>query len=946
MRKAAIILVIIMVLFAGCKNDVVHEQYGSITISSSVSRTIEPNLASISCAKYIVHGTHSNGSDTFDDEFTGLSVTVEHLLVGNWSVYVEGFNADDIKIASSEIQTVVVSPASTANASFSLTYLTEGTGTLNLALRISSSDTAVAKVVFSIGDEEVAVSRPAAPEGDYFIFRTAKNLTVGQYDVLVTLYDATNTKIGISMMEVAHIYNSFTSEKMWDCNGFTSMPVFNLVSSIITENDQIILTSSTQGATIYYTTDGTDPTTKSSVYSSAITINQNTTIKAIAVANKLFPSPIATTEYRIKASTPTSSIAEGVYESSQTVSLDSETAGSTIYYTLDGSTPTKNSTIYTQPISVSKNTVIKAISVNPDYDDSEVSSFDYHIRVAVPTSSFDFNEAYETPQQIELSSITPGAVIYYTTDGSIPTNESTLYSGPITVSLTQTVKAVAYAEGFDPSPVFSEDIVIATEKVGAVSFSVESGTYYVNQTVTLSSPEGTTIYYTTDGSIPTRSSSQYAEPITVSSSQTIKAIAGKWGYLNSDVVTKEYTIKTKSPSMSVEEGRYQTAQTVVLSCETSGASIYYTVDGSEPTVGSTPYTEPITVVSTQTIKAVAQYAEWDCSEVVSVSYQIDGLAGFSVTDPVHYTLTIEVPEDWVEGEPVVENVAAILKANLAPTNPDAIYTWYVDGKLATCNNGLTITSIDELPLGIGSYNISLCEGVHSIVVKAVVDGLSLLQNYDVIVTSDAVIGTSDNAFPYDIGDVGPAGGYIFFDCDADNYTGNEDGLISTECGWRFLEVSPTDLRVVNEIPSVDSSVAGYSDASLGYFFGYYRHSSNESNDSVGTDTKIGSGATNTDSLVDAMGDNAYYHEDTSSAYAARLCSILEYAGFDDWFLPSKDELNLIYANLNIDCFDNDVEYWSSTEGAGNYAWYQNLSSGKQGLSNRYEENRILPVRAF
>ena len=45
MRKAAIIQVIIMVLFAGCKNDVVHEQYGSITISSSVSRTIEPNLA-------------------------------------------------------------------------------------------------------------------------------------------------------------------------------------------------------------------------------------------------------------------------------------------------------------------------------------------------------------------------------------------------------------------------------------------------------------------------------------------------------------------------------------------------------------------------------------------------------------------------------------------------------------------------------------------------------------------------------------------------------------------------------------------------------------------------------------------------------------------------------------------------------------------------------------
>ena len=90
---------------------------------------------------------------------------------------------------------------------------------------------------------------------------------------------------------------------------------------------------------------------------------------------------------------------------------------------------------------------------------------------------------------------------------------------------------------------------------------------------------------------------------------------------------------------------------------------------------------------------------------------------------------------------------------------------------------------------------------------------------------------------YVIGDIGPAGGFVFYDCDADNDLGNADGLTSSECGWRYLEAAPTDLGGV-------------------YPFGYYRSSSG-SNLYVGTKTAIGTGKANTEALVKAMGESAY-----------------------------------------------------------------------------------------
>ena len=220
---------------------------------------------------------------------------------------------------------------------------------------------------------------------------------------------------------------------------------------------------------------------------------------------------------------------------------------------------------------------------------------------------------------------------------------------------------------------------------------------------------------------------------------------------------------------------------------------------------------------------------------------------------------------------------------------------------------------------------------------------------------------------YAIGDIGPAGGYIFYDCDADNDSGNEDGLISSEIGWRYLEVAPADLRIVDGVPTVDSNLSGYPGADIGYIFGYYRTSNDGNNLYVNgtttynssdcTGTEIGSGKDNTQLLVSAMRAEAYswYSSSTKTGnYAARLCDILSYTvngvTYDDWFLPSISELDMIERNLEnkglVD-FPHDY-YWSSSEidTLASYSWRQCLGYGIQKSEDHSHKNRLLPVRAF
>lgn len=194
------------------------------------------------------------------------------------------------------------------------------------------------------------------------------------------------------------------------------------------------------------------------------------------------------------------------------------------------------------------------------------------------------------------------------------------------------------------------------------------------------------------------------------------------------------------------------------------------------------------------------------------------------------------------------------------------------------------------------------------------------------------------------GDIGPAGGIVFYD----------KGEYSD--GWRFLEAAPNDLRVVDDKPTVDSTLPGYKDAPTRYVFGYNRETSNGTNLYVNgsttynaencTKTDIGAGANNTKLLVSAMGTTAYAVSSgitKTSRYAAKLCADLKHNGYDDWFLPSSDELSKM---VNINSFlAGSSDYWSSSEYNTVDAEYHSFYFGGC-HSHRDDGSLVRPVRAF
>ena len=159
--------------------------------------------------------------------------------------------------------------------------------------------------------------------------------------------------------------------------------------------------------------------------------------------------------------------------------------------------------------------------------------------------------------------------------------------------------------------------------VATPAFSVASGEIVSGTEVTITcGTDGAKIYYTTDGTEPTAESTEYTAAISVTAAVTLKAIAVKSGMNDSAVATASYTITVATPAFSVESGAVNSGTSVIITCSTEGAKIYYTTDGSDPTAESTAYTEAISVTPPMTLKAIAVKDGMNNSAVESASYTI------------------------------------------------------------------------------------------------------------------------------------------------------------------------------------------------------------------------------------------------------------------------------------------------------------------------------------
>jgi hypothetical protein len=230
----------------------------------------------------------------------------------------------------------------------------------------------------------------------------------------------------------------------------------------------------------------------------------------------------------------------------------------------------------------------------------------------------------------------------------------------------------------------------------APAFSPVAGTYTEKQTVTLSSTTtGAKIHYTTDGSTPTASSKLYSTSLSVAATETISAITVASGYTTSSVAKAKYIIETNAsaPSFSPTAGSYTGPKSVTISSLTSGATIYYTLNGTTPTTSSAKYTGAITLSSSATIKALAVATDYLNSSVSTAKYTITKAS---------LTLASSVSSPTA-------NKSVKLTALLTATNPTSVAgTWTIlDGTKTLC----TATQTTQTSYGCP---VKLAAGTHAL----------------------------------------------------------------------------------------------------------------------------------------------------------------------------------------------------------------------------------------
>lgn len=207
-------------------------------------------------------------------------------------------------------------------------------------------------------------------------------MTLDQNNNIAFLYEEnsnTGYDIVFQSMSLSYITDgkyTFDSDR-GDAIDYLAKPLFSANEGEYPNEISVEITCATNGATIYYTTDGSEPTTASNKYTGALSISKTTTLKAIAVKGEL-QSEVATATYKMIVAKPTMSPEPNTFYEPQSVTIACATNGATIYYTTDGSEPTTASNKYTGAISISETTTLKAIAVKGELQ-SEIAAATYTI---------------------------------------------------------------------------------------------------------------------------------------------------------------------------------------------------------------------------------------------------------------------------------------------------------------------------------------------------------------------------------------------------------------------------------------------------------------------------------------------------------------------------------------------------------------------------------------
>lgn len=336
------------------------------------------------------------------------------------------------------------------------------------------------------------------------------------------------------------------------CGEPVAKPILSPASGDFTDSMIVQISCATAGATIYYTKDGTEPTTSSLVYNAPLTLTKTRTIKAKAFKTGCTTSETASGTYNKTAISsvdkPTISSVSRTFSDSMSVSMSCTTEGAVIRYTTDGSEPTDNSPAYTTPVTLTKTATVKAKGFKSGSTPSDTASVTYTAKVATPALS-PAPGTFSSPTSVSMSCATQGTAIRYTIDGTEPTASSPAYAAALTLTAgNTTIKAKGFKDGCETSDTVSGTYTVTIScKVAAPVLSPASGS--ATSVKITCATQGANIYYTIDGSVPTEKSSKFTAPVTITKNTTIKAKAFKSECTESDTASGTYTYTPPQPSI-------------------------------------------------------------------------------------------------------------------------------------------------------------------------------------------------------------------------------------------------------------------------------------------------------------------------------------------------------------------------------------------------------------
>ncbi|UCF30726.1 MAG: chitobiase/beta-hexosaminidase C-terminal domain-containing protein [bacterium] len=340
--------------------------------------------------------------------------------------------------------------------------------------------------------------------------------------------------------------------------------------------------SGEKGTRIFYTLDGKRPSTGSKRYSEPITFDRSGVIRFFALDEAGNRENTREERYVIDRDPPRveAQPAGGTFGKPVSVALRASERGE-IRYEVDGREPGISSPLYRGPIEVARNSLVKFYAVDQAGNRSRTSTEEYLIDTEPPAVvARPVGGNYSGRIRVKLETSEP-ATVYFTVDGTRPTENSEQYRGPVNVAKNLVLSYLAVDTVGNRSEVVSQRYVLDSV-APRTDADPPGGAFTGPILVALKTEEGAVTRYTTDGSTPGLTSPVYSGSIRIARETVLKYFSTDESGNREAVRVERYSFDTKAPSTAIDPppGVYRRPISVSMSSE-KGGKIFFRRDGED-----------------------------------------------------------------------------------------------------------------------------------------------------------------------------------------------------------------------------------------------------------------------------------------------------------------------------------------------------------------------------